>query len=120
LELGKTAQDAPDVWCYLRESVVKSGQRGHPVKNFERWLYQRDAEGARTLATEKVDVPTQMFEFDRNHLYDLTARQTQRAMGQTMIRFGVLVRDNPKDAAACGQPCAGECRRLYCLKQGRR
>ena len=89
LELGKTAQDAPDAWCYLRESVVKSGPQGQPVKNFERWLYQRDAEGARTLATEKVDVPPQMFEFERNHLYDLTARQTQRAKGQTMIRFGV-------------------------------
>ena len=89
LELGKSAQDAPDAWCYLRESVVKSGPQGQPVKNFERWLYQRDAEGARTLATEKVDVPPQMFEFERNHLYDLTARQTQRAKGQTMIRFGV-------------------------------
>lgn len=89
LELGKTAQDAPDAWCYLRESVVKSGQQGQPVKNFERWLYQRDADGASTLATEKVEVPAQMFEFDRSHLYDLTARQTQRAKGQTMIRFGV-------------------------------
>ncbi len=89
LELGKTAQDAPDAWCYLRESVVKSGKQGQPVKNFERWLYQRDADGARTLATEKVAVPPQMFEFDRNHLYDLTARQTQMAKGQTLIRFGV-------------------------------
>ena len=89
LELGKTAQDAPDAWCYLRESVVKSGQQGQPVKNFERWLYQRDSEGAHTLATEKVEVPPQMFEFDRNHLYDLTARQTQMAKGQSLIRFGV-------------------------------
>jgi len=89
LELGKTAQDAPDAWCYLRESVVKSGQQGQPVKNFERWLYQRDSEGAHTLATEKVEVPSQMFEFDRNHLYDLTARQTQMAKGQSLIRFGV-------------------------------
>ena len=89
LELGKTAQDAPDAWCYLRESVVKSGKQGQPVKNFERWLYQRDADGARTKATEKVEVPSQMFEFDRNHLFDLTARQTQLAKGQALIRFGV-------------------------------
>ena len=89
LELGKTAQDAPDAWCYLRESVVKGGRLGQPVKNFERWLYQRDADGARTLATEKVQVPPQMFEFDRDHLYDLTARQTQMAKGQSLIRFGV-------------------------------
>ena len=89
LELGKSAQNAPDAWCYLRESVVKSGKQGQPVKNFERWLYQRDADGARTLATEKVAVPPQMFEFDRNHLFDLTARQTQSAKGQVLIRFGV-------------------------------
>ncbi len=89
LELGKTAQDAPDAWCYLRESVVKRGKDGQPVKNFERWLYQRDADGARTEATENVEVPPQMFEFDRNHLYDLTARKTQTARGQSLIRFGV-------------------------------
>ena len=59
------------------------------MKNFERWLYQRDVEGARTEATEKVAVPSQMFEFDPNHLYDLTARQTQMAKGQASIRFGV-------------------------------
>ena len=87
LELGKTAQDAPDAWCYLRESVTKRGKQ--PVKNFERWLFQRDADGARTLATEKVEVPPQMFEFDTNHLYDLTARQTQMAKGQSLIRFGL-------------------------------
>jgi len=89
LELGKNAQTAPDAWCYLRESVVKDGRQGRTVKNFERWLYQRDADGARTLATEKVAVPSQMFEFDRNHLYDLTARQTQTAKGQSLIRFGI-------------------------------
>ena len=89
LELGKTASDAPDAWCYLRESVTKGGKEGRPVKNFERWLYQRDADGARTLATERVDVPPQMFEFDRSHLYDLTARQTQLSNGQAAIRFGV-------------------------------
>ena len=89
LELGKNAQTAPDAWCYLRESVVKGGKHGQTVKNFERWLFQRDADGARTLATEKVDVPPQMFEFDPNHLYDLTARQTQLGKGQSLIRFGV-------------------------------
>ncbi len=89
LELGKTVQDTPDAWCYLRESVVKGGKQGKPVKNFERWLYQRDSDGARTEATAKVEVTAQMFEFDRNHLYDLTARQTRMAQGQSFIRFGV-------------------------------
>ena len=89
LELGKTVHDAPDAWCYLRESVVKGGKQGRTVKNFERWLHQRDAEGARTEATEMVEVPPQMFDFDRKHLYDLTARRTQAAQGQSLIRFGV-------------------------------
>jgi len=89
LEMGKNARNAPDAWCYLRESVVKGGPRGRTVKNFERWLFQRDADGARTLATERVDVPPQMFEFHTNHLYDLTARQTQTAKGQSLIRFGL-------------------------------
>lgn len=89
LELGKNARTAPDAWCYLRESVVKRGKKGQPVKNFERWLYQRDADGARTEAAEKIQIPPQMFEFDRDHLYDLTARQTQGSKGQTQIRFGV-------------------------------
>lgn len=89
LELGKNARTAPDAWCYLRESVVRHGRNGQPVKNFERWLYQRDAEGARTEATEKVDVPATMFEFHPNRRYDLTARRTQTSQGQTQIRFGL-------------------------------
>jgi hypothetical protein len=89
LELGQTVRTAPDAWCYLSESFIKGGKDGQPVKNFERWVYQRDADGARTLATEKVAVPSQMFEFDRKHLYDLTARQTQLEQGQALIRFGV-------------------------------
>lgn len=89
LELGKNVRTTPDAWCYLRESNVKAGKHGQPVKNFERWLYQRDAEGARTEATAKVEVPSQMFEFDRNHLYDMTARKTMSAQGQTLMRFGL-------------------------------
>jgi hypothetical protein len=85
LELGQTVRTAPDAWCYLRESRT----RQHTVRNFERWLFQRDAEGARAVPTEKVDVPEQMFEFHRSHLYDYTARRTDRANGQTMIRFAV-------------------------------
>lgn len=85
LELGQTVRTAPDAWCYLRESRTKQAT----VKNFERWLFQRDADGARTVPVEKVDVPKQMFDFHPSHLYDYTARRTDRANGQTSIRFGV-------------------------------
>jgi len=86
LELGQTVSTAPDAWCYLRESTVNGGRT---VRNFERWLYQRDADGARTAATERVDVPATMFEFDKAHRYDLTARRTQSDAGQREIRFGL-------------------------------
>ena len=85
LELGQTVRTASDAWCYLRESRV----RRNTVKNFERWLFQRDAEGARTVPVEKVDVPEQMYEYHPSHHYDYTARRTDRANGQTLIRFGV-------------------------------
>jgi len=94
LELGQTVRTAPDAWCYLRESYVrdrtdKSGKKVRPVKNFERWLFQRDSEGARTEPVEKVNIPEQMFEFPRTHLYEYTSRQTHTAEGQNRICFGV-------------------------------
>ncbi|MBT3292470.1 MAG: hypothetical protein HN380_34520, partial [Victivallales bacterium] len=84
LELGKTVKTAPDAWCYLRESHVRNRANWKDktplkVKNFERWLYQRDADGARTEPAERVAVPEQMFEFHRKHLYDDTARTTNTA-----------------------------------------
>jgi hypothetical protein len=94
LELGKTVKTAPDAWCYLRESHVRNRANWKDktplkVKNFERWLYQRDADGARTEPAERVAVPEQMFEFHRKHLYDDTARTTNTAEGQRTIQFGV-------------------------------
>lgn len=93
LELGQSARTAPDAWCYLRESFVpgRGAAAGQPVpvRNFERWLYQRDGDGARTTATERVEVPEQMFEFAKTHRFDLTARKTRAAEGQRLIRFGV-------------------------------
>jgi hypothetical protein len=73
----------------VRDRTDKSGKKVMPVKNFERWLFQRDAEGARTVPVEKVDVPRQMFDFHPEHLYDYTARRTDRASGQTAMHFGL-------------------------------
>ncbi len=95
LELGQTARTAPDAWCYLRESYVPDRRPGAPagrvaaVKNFERWLFQRDSDGARTEATERVEVTPQMFEYAKTQRYDETARKTLTAEGQRLIRFGV-------------------------------
>lgn len=94
LELGKNARNAPDAWCYLRESRVpdranKRWKDAVAVKNFERWVYQRDVDGARTVATEKTPVPEQMFEYHKEHLYDHTARKTSINDGQGAIQFAV-------------------------------
>ena len=48
--LGRTIDEAPDVFCFLRETRVLSTD----MKNFERWLYQRDAPGYTTKATMKI------------------------------------------------------------------
>ena len=67
-ELGKTLDDAPDAWSHLSEAYVKPHHYcltdesdiswsdipqeyrndGMPIKNFERWLFQRDRPGFET------------------------------------------------------------------------
>jgi len=94
LELGKNVRTTSDAWCYLRESCVpdranRNWKKAIPAKNFERWMYQRDVEGAQAEPTERVGVPEQMFEFHKEHLYDYTARKTSVAKGQDRIVFGV-------------------------------
>ncbi|MBW2741100.1 MAG: hypothetical protein JRE64_20170, partial [Deltaproteobacteria bacterium] len=54
LELGRTRQDAPDVFCFLRETYINNGVNDD-VKNFERWLYQRDTPGYETQAVVPID-----------------------------------------------------------------
>jgi hypothetical protein len=62
LELGRTRADAPDAWSFLRESNLSGMGHGvpdwatpGPVKNFERWLYQRDSKGYETEAVIPID-----------------------------------------------------------------
>lgn len=60
LALGRQVSDTPDAWCYLRESYVHAGNIGRnpavPVKNFERWLVQRDLPGEPTKPVRKIMV----------------------------------------------------------------
>jgi hypothetical protein len=71
LELGRTRDDAPDTWCFLRESKLNSG----PVKNFERWLYQRDTPGYETQAVISIDKNYNSWMYDANKPYDYIARK---------------------------------------------
>ncbi len=70
--LGRTVQDAPDVWCALRESYVR---KVGPVKNFERWLYQRDSDGFETQPAVKIEQPIQMWMVEPERYYDYIARR---------------------------------------------
>jgi hypothetical protein len=73
--LARTVEDAPDIWCALRESYVR---KVGPVKNFERWLYQRDSEGFETQPAVKIEQPIQMWMVEPGKYYDYVARQGQQ------------------------------------------
>ncbi|WP_136080495.1 hypothetical protein [Pontiella desulfatans] len=92
-ELGRTVEDAPDVWCFMRESYLKPKnyqkhdwldrpisatemENGIPAKNWERWLYQRDSEGFETEPAIKIDQPpNQMWMVQPGRYYDYIARK---------------------------------------------
>jgi len=73
LELGRTAEDAPDAWCFLRESYLKM-DGGTPVKNFERWVYQRDFPGYETTPAVKIQQAIQMWMVQPGMYFDYIAR----------------------------------------------
>ena len=87
LELGRNIGNTPDAWCYLRESYIKRRGTGEetPVKNFERWLTQRDDHGTHTIPTRRVDHGTagklagNLYNYYvRGKEYDYTARKADR------------------------------------------
>lgn len=77
LELGKTKEDAPDAWCFLRESYLK-GEEALPVKNFERWVYQRDKPGYETTPVLKINHPIKMWMVHPELYFDFVARKGQK------------------------------------------
>ena len=77
LELGRTVEDTPDAWCALRESYLKL-DGGTPVKNFERWLYQRDAPGYETTPDLQIQHAIMMWMVQEDKYYDFVARKGQK------------------------------------------
>jgi len=92
-ELGRTVYDAPDVWSFLHTSYLKEGNftatennginltdknEGVEVKNFERWLYQRDAKGYETQPAIKINQPIEMWMIKPGKYYDYIARKGQK------------------------------------------
>jgi len=94
LELGRTVEDAPDVWAFLNtfymrqpyysgldwqnpkrtytETETKS--RAIETKNFERWLYQRDAVGYETTPAVPIQQAIRMFSVQPDKYFDNIAR----------------------------------------------
>lgn len=94
LQLGRTVDDAPDVWTYLNTSYIRTPyyrwneyqdpprkfsaqeeKQGYvAVRNFERWLHQRDRPGYETEPRVKVNQPHEMWMVPKHKPYDFIAR----------------------------------------------
>ena len=94
-ELGRTIEDTPDVWTFLRTSYIKSKyyqdndhknrrisikeeNEGIETKNFERWLHQRDAPGYETEPVIKVEHPIKMWMIQDDKGFDYIARKGKK------------------------------------------
>ena len=96
LELGRTADDAPDAWCFLASTQFKwlehRGWKPGEVRNMERWLHQRDQDadvlgGVVTFADGRVSQtpapPTSngsWYSRDDEPAYDWIARTAPRGI----------------------------------------
>jgi len=86
---GKNVHTSPDAWCYLKETPV--GTYVTPagvIRNFERWLLQRDVPGGVTVATERVEREFNAGgEGDAGDYFDYVARRTDIANDNPYIYF---------------------------------
>lgn len=89
LSLGKTIENSADAWCWPRESYVPARGEIVPVKNFERWLYQRDIEnGGVTKPSSEIDISR--FNQENNaYWYEFEARKTDVQTGNNCMYFDI-------------------------------
>lgn len=95
LQLARTIEDTPDVWTFLRTSYMKAGyyqnndklkrpitneekKEGIPIRNFERWLHQRDADGFETRPAIRIQQPIKMWMVQTDRYDDYIARAGKR------------------------------------------
>lgn len=91
LSMGRRPNDSIDAWCWLRESYPKFGMDnappdGYALKNFERWVLQRDVADGMTRPAEYVDG---FFCWTSARQYDHQARQTDYKTNNNSIYFKV-------------------------------
>ena len=85
-ELGRTAADSPDAWCWLREAEDAGRKDARTVRNFERWLLQRDVEpDGLTVPAARVEIPSLPAYGGTG--YEFHARRTDKARGSSKILF---------------------------------
>jgi hypothetical protein len=85
--LGKTVDTSPDAWCLLREGYLADWQKNRAVKNFERFLTQRDVKpDGFTVPEEKIDI-SKMNQEESGKGYEFHARRTDSAKGSRNMYF---------------------------------
>lgn len=85
LSFGKTVDNSPDAWARLFEAVINPQYYGGTnIKNFERWLMQRDVEGGMTVPALYY---YKGFDSGAGSFYDYTARRTDLISGNNTIYF---------------------------------
>ena len=94
LALGRKVSDSPDAFCYLRQSTVRgsaAGKKGKEfaIRNFERWLTQRDRDGYRTHPAVKATQHKMMWMVPKNYKFDYIARRTDLASGNSRVGFAL-------------------------------
>ncbi len=89
-ELGKRAETGPDAWCWLREGYGSKWAGYKTMKNFERWLLQRDvAPDGRTAPADKLDISMLKYNYPSGKGYEFHARRTDLANGSRYMYFRV-------------------------------
>lgn len=91
--MGRKVHESPDAWVALRQyrdSYLVNDQHGdgtENIRNFERWLYQRDlAPDGMTTATERIEPPAKFRELNGGNW---EALRTDQAHGSDHIYFNV-------------------------------
>jgi len=92
LALGRRVTDSPDAFCHLRQSTVRAsaaGKKGRKfaVRNFERWLMQRDRDGYRTRPAIKAAQHQSLWMVPKDCKFDWIARRTDLSGGSRRIAF---------------------------------
>jgi hypothetical protein len=86
--MGKTIDNTPDAWSYLREAYVGGNQgKPLPLKNMERWLFQRDIPGGMTQPAMRVERSYAMTTDPDGIRHEYAARRTDRVSGNDYMYF---------------------------------